>query len=333
MKAFLSKKIQTKYLHVATFLFSGLFMMSLAVFSFADDRSLTDKNVFQDTDQDGLSNDEEKLYGTDSDKSDTDGDGYSDGIEVKSGYDPLKPAPGDKITTLNDLEQQEEARKEAQAASKTNLTTEVSRQVAVTLQKSAADKKDLTLDDLRATVQKTLNDNITVDTLPEVDVKAIKIKKQKYSKLSEEDKTAKIKADTIEYATAVAYILANNSPMSLQSDADMEKLAAFALSQSSTLLTNKKMPILSDIAVKGKAINEQLAAITVPENMLELHVKALRLAQYTSTINDTVKLDDSTDPLLQINSLAKIQGLVQLFSSFTNDMNDVLMKQNIQIPF
>ena len=28
---------------------------------------------------------------------DTDGDGYGDGIEVESGYDPLKPAPGDKV--------------------------------------------------------------------------------------------------------------------------------------------------------------------------------------------------------------------------------------------
>lgn len=41
-----------------------------------------------DTDNDGLSDKEEIIYGTDPNNPDTDGDGYSDGDEVNSGYDP-----------------------------------------------------------------------------------------------------------------------------------------------------------------------------------------------------------------------------------------------------
>ncbi|MFH1564566.1 MAG: hypothetical protein ABIC82_01825 [bacterium] len=41
-----------------------------------------------DDDQDGLTNQEEILYNTDPFNSDTDGDGYSDGDEVKNGYNP-----------------------------------------------------------------------------------------------------------------------------------------------------------------------------------------------------------------------------------------------------
>lgn len=42
-----------------------------------------------DTDQDGLTDREEvKVYGTDSLKADTDGDGYPDGQEVKNGFNP-----------------------------------------------------------------------------------------------------------------------------------------------------------------------------------------------------------------------------------------------------
>lgn len=42
-----------------------------------------------DTDGDGLSDEEEKIYGSDSQKVDTDGDGYKDGDEVRNGYDPI----------------------------------------------------------------------------------------------------------------------------------------------------------------------------------------------------------------------------------------------------
>jgi len=57
----------------------------------------TKKPVIVDMDSDGLTDEQEKIYGTDPLKQDTDGDGFKDGEEVKNGYDPLKPAPGDKI--------------------------------------------------------------------------------------------------------------------------------------------------------------------------------------------------------------------------------------------
>ncbi|HEB01407.1 MAG TPA: hypothetical protein ENI16_00215, partial [Candidatus Portnoybacteria bacterium] len=51
----------------------------------------------KDKDNDGLSDREERKYGTDPDNPDTDGDGYLDGEEIASGYDPLKPAPYDVL--------------------------------------------------------------------------------------------------------------------------------------------------------------------------------------------------------------------------------------------
>ncbi len=55
----------------------------------------------EDFDKDGLTNLEEKVRGTDPYLVDTDRDGFSDGDEIKTGYDPTKFSPGDdrdKIT-------------------------------------------------------------------------------------------------------------------------------------------------------------------------------------------------------------------------------------------
>ena len=45
-----------------------------------------------DQDDDGLTAAEESIYGTNSEISDSDGDGYSDGSELLNGYDPTKPS-------------------------------------------------------------------------------------------------------------------------------------------------------------------------------------------------------------------------------------------------
>jgi len=46
-------------------------------------------SFYEDDDLDGLSNAEETIYGSKPEVSDTDGDTYTDGDEVKNGYDPI----------------------------------------------------------------------------------------------------------------------------------------------------------------------------------------------------------------------------------------------------
>ena len=44
-----------------------------------------------DTDFDGMTDEEEREFGTDPENPDTDGDGYLDGVEVLRGYNPNGP--------------------------------------------------------------------------------------------------------------------------------------------------------------------------------------------------------------------------------------------------
>ncbi len=52
-------------------------------------------NGSADLDSDGLTNDQERLYKTDPLNADTDSDGYKDGAEVATGYDPTKKSEED----------------------------------------------------------------------------------------------------------------------------------------------------------------------------------------------------------------------------------------------
>lgn len=61
--------------------------------------SVSAEEEIADPDSDGLTNAEERFYGTDAHKADTDGDGYLDGQEVRGGYDPKGPG---KLDSDND---------------------------------------------------------------------------------------------------------------------------------------------------------------------------------------------------------------------------------------
>jgi len=54
-----------------------------------------------DIDQDGLSDTDESVWGTDFNDSDSDDDGFLDGEEVASGHDPMIPGPNDSIIGQN----------------------------------------------------------------------------------------------------------------------------------------------------------------------------------------------------------------------------------------
>jgi len=84
--------MKIKNIHVCLAILCCLVFLSFAFFvsaQQAQQNGSTQNNVFLDSDQDGLTDQEEQALGTDPHNPDTDGDGYLDGAEVKAGYNPL----------------------------------------------------------------------------------------------------------------------------------------------------------------------------------------------------------------------------------------------------
>lgn len=309
----------------AFFLFWVLVFLSAFLFARADEGS--GKSLFLDSDQDGLTNDEEALYGTDPAKRDTDGDGYSDGVEVESGYDPKKPAPGDRIAPVIATTP---AASEA-PTSERNLTLEASEQIA-SIVKGTKAGDSVSLEEVNAAVQEILAEESSEVTLPEIDREKIKIKKAPDEDLSDDERKEQEKEDIIEYLTVMGYLFANYAPDTFQTEDELGKLILSISSQSTVALTSGNRAYLDALAERGKKLTDEALAIEVPETMIETHVQALRMAAYAQVLKDEVQ-PEANDPLSQIAALSRVQGFLGVVADFSQEVHAKMEEYGIaEIP-
>lgn len=332
MREAFSFSFSQKNTKFASFVFFGLLILSISFFVFAGD-STSMKNIFQDSDQDGLSNDEEKLYGTNPNVKDSDGDGYSDGVEVESGYDPLKPAPGDKIVKQTS-DDSSLSNSQQETGDGENLTEKVSNEIANILKNSGQGGEDVSLEDVDGVVQKVLDSSMDSKeiVLPEVNLEDIKIKKGPSKSLSEEKRKKQERDDALEYLTVVAYIIANNSPREFQTPDDLSNILTNLTKDSVAELASGNMDLLNQLSKHGEKIMEELKGVEVPEKMLDTHIKALKMAKYSMQLKEELNTAQN-DPLKQITVLTKAQGVLTNSMEFINEVNKKLTDYGItEIP-
>lgn len=309
-------------------IFSGLVILSFAFFSIAQENSSSDKNIFQDSDQDGLTNEEEKTYGTDPYNSDTDGDGYSDGVEVSSGYNPLKKAPGDKIVANEEIASVAGTSIEkttAEGSNETNLTNEISSKVTDLINQSQTENKEIQMDDLDSIVDEVSVKELTFEDLPEINKDSIKILEQNYSNLSEKARTEREREDVTEYLTAIGYIIATNSPQSIQTEDDIQKTYD-TISENINTFSNDTSSIpgyFTDLSEKGETMLAQIKDVEVPESMIEYHIKGMQLATYAISLKGEADKENS-DPVAMFFSVSKASNLLSLTESLFGEIFDKL---------
>ena len=160
--------MKIKNINASFFILLSLIFLSFSFYVAAQTSSTSTQSVFLDSDQDGLSDEEEKNIGTDPNKADTDGDSYSDGTEVRSGYDPLKPAPGDKLSTATTIATPSTTTTPSPTnptdttstvlgdSTEQNLTTTVAQKISELADKSTTDNTQISLDDVQTLVDQSL---------------------------------------------------------------------------------------------------------------------------------------------------------------------------------
>ncbi len=309
------------------FTFFALLTLSIGFFVSAETSFVETKSLFHDADQDGLSDQEEKVLGTNHLEKDTDQDGYSDGVEVRSGYDPMKAAPGDKlITSLDNL-----GRGGYDASADTiNLTESASNQVVSVLSRAASDTSGDATEDIGASLEKLLSEASIEVSLPEIDLKTIKIRSVTCKHLDSEECTQKKKDATVKYLTALAYLIANNSPTTLKVSSDLELAASSLLTDMTTALSTGNFSVFQNNRAKTETFLKNVQTIEVPENMLTIHVKALQLALFSQNLGDAF-VKTAGDPISQISLLSQAQGMMSAAIGLSADIDSEFKKLGIEV--
>lgn len=295
-----------------------LIVASFAFFAIAQEQATTAKSIFLDSDQDGLSDAEEKTYGTDPQIADTDGDGYSDGTEINAGYDPLKAATvsgGDKLSPTNNLS----APIAVTESSAPNLTDTLTQKITTLTNDIDPNNPTIAIDQIKTLVSDSLSAQDTDLILPEIPDDTIKIKKQNYKSLSTEKAAAKMKEDFTNYISGLLYILSSNSPAPITSASDINTFASSTAGQITQALVTKDGSSLKNLGASGKKTLEQLKTLEVPEELIEMHKRGLQLAQYSAELQNKT-LSSTQDPIADIINYSRMQNLITLTMTYTEDI-------------
>lgn len=318
--------LKTQIWNKSFFIFILLAAFSFGCFAIADEQEAITA-YFDDPDQDGLSTEEEKAYGTDPSSGDTDGDSYSDGVEIESGYDPLIPAPGDRIVP----EESGSAEDGATAAStETNLTDLASQELANLVEEKQETNTEVTNDDLNAAVAKVLETANEEVVLPEVSVDEIKIKEVS-DDLDEEEQVEQKKEDALEYLTTVSYIILSNAPTTIRSETDLETFTTRAVQDLAVGVATGNYGLIDTFDAKSSKVLEEIKAVEVPEGLIDTHVKAASIVKFLGSLGDQIKaVDPTADPVGQMLQLARTQGAMLELQNFLSQTQQKLTDLGIK---
>ena len=324
--------MQIKNVKQTFLIFLSLIILSLAFYSYASESSSSNKNIFLDSDQDGLSDEEEKSYGTDPNNSDTDGDSYSDGVEIKTGYDPLKPAPGDKITRENKPVIIDPSPAVLGATDEKNFTQEISDKVSQIIEEkqsssdllnvsggtnsNATSSPSLTVEELQNLIDEVVDENsLKADLLPEVSINDIQIVRQNYGKLSETERKDREKEDFVKYISSVFYIVSSNSPLPISSGSDYNSILQSLKETINRAISTRNSSNLDDLAKSGENMLTQMKDVEVPEKLADMHIQALRLAMSAANMKNYIKKSNN-DPVGDLVNYTKLTNFVNELTVF-----------------
>ncbi len=304
------------------------FVVGLSFVSFAQEHRVSTLSLVADRDQDGLSNEEEELYGTNPDLYDTDSDGYSDGVEVESGYDPLVPASqGDRLVGIGSP--QTATGKEI--AQSRHLTNELRTRVAG-IAFDVMSGKEISLDDIDKEMSVLLDGANIFENMPEINPQDIRVKRQDYGDLDDKDRKRQVKKDIVDYLTAVSYIVALYAPQPINSPEGVDAFAKKMIAETEKLEDDyTNITYFKKLFPRGEKLLRGMRDIEVPEVMLPLHMEGLQLAQAAIAVSQSFDSISPDDPAGAVVVFSQAQALMNAAAAFSEKVDDQMKRYGITI--
>src|SRR3989344_5661358 len=262
----------------------------------ASEKKLESKIVELDTDQDGLKDWEEILWGTNPSLADTDGDKTEDGDEVEANRKPARAAPNDSL----DAATATLPATLTAPAIKLNTTERIGRGLWERYLAIKLSGGELSADDRVALIQSVVQEEEGMPIGKSYTRTDIKIIPQS------DNETLK------RYAEAMGAVLERNQSQ----ESELEIINRYTLDETKTAELEKLGTI---IALYENVIAEALK-IEVPQPLLEFHLSFLNISVAIKTsIMGMQKI--ASDPIIALDAMGNYNSATEQFVAIMQDLN------------
>jgi len=259
-----------------------------------------------DSDNDGLPDQLEAIYGTDPHNPDTDNDGYLDGEEVMSGYDPLKPAPDDKISDKAIVPRPKPG------SLSVNLTDELAKALSETIKNAPPDAFSVNGNNVDLQSNDLIDNAMATALSKSPQLNFIPIIQDKDIKISDDTSPPAI----VDYFAKMSQIIINN----ISAQNGIDKNCIENVNDASTTKDFSQVDLCVKYYIKSF---EEIKNLSVPATWKELHKKNLSLLIGSANIFQTSKLMDD-DPFRALIAIQQYQQIITDSKQMADDMDNLL---------
>jgi len=262
----------------------------------------SDQNA--DCDSDGLENWQEAVYHTDPNNPDTDGDGYLDGEEVASGYDPTIPAPNDALPGTDPS---------APRPLPKNLTTQLADILTQKVSAGEFDPSSLnTIDPNDPTVP--YNSQVLDDALAQIATRV----QTDYALPAVKDSDILIAPSVTTYQDVVSYV--NDMSVAVRASDEVNALNLSETDIIKDAVTNQNTQNIALVLSSYQAALARAEKIVVPKDFIDIHKKQLALLMLQEKIFDALK-NMQSDPLNADAALETYPSVTDMYKQLSDDLN------------
>lgn len=282
--------------------------------------SQTGNTIYEkDSDNDGLKDWQEILYGTDPNNPDTDGDGTPDGEEVRLGRNPLAKGPNDKILPTQPATQTTGNQNQTNPSSATNSTSQTTADNSET-QKLASNflSEYLALKNAGVTIDAATQQKLVADLLTKVDTGG----KARIYGLSELQIAPKDDAAALKnYGDFLGTIIKNDSPKTAENELDI-------FINSVKNKDSVEIKKLDQIIAGYKKISSDILLLPVPRSALSSHLDFINSISAVSSAIEEMSVIWN-DPIKAMPGVSHYQDSRQALGSSVKNLANFFKQKGV----